>query len=271
MSSPIHDEANPPSWRSPVAWAVACVLLVGCLIGWQVQADHGLIRLQQLTRIGPDMLWHGLTWLGDTHLALALFVAAALLGRHRAALPALIWSLLPATLVTHALKMIAAAPRPAAVLPPDQLHVIGEVLRHGSFPSGHTVTAFTLAGCWVLATPPARRWAAAAAALPLAAAVGVSRVAVGAHWPLDVAVGALLGWLCAALAVTLARRWPLPPALGGRRAAALGALVLGLTLWMRTLPAEVAPLAWALGGLAVGAALAALAPVSRILGPQRAL
>lgn len=265
---PSSTGGSSPSW----SWSVPALLLAAALlVGLTMPPAQAMAHAQRWTQAVPDLVWYGLTWLGDTHLALALFVAAALLGRHRAALPALLWSLLPATLATHALKMIVAAPRPAAVLPPDQLHVVGEVLRHGSFPSGHTVTAFTLAGCWVLAAAPPRRWVAALVALPLAAAVGASRVAVGAHWPLDVAVGALLGWLCAALAVKLARRWPLPPALGGRRAAALAALALGLTLWTRTLPVTVAPLAWMLGGLAIGAALATLTPPSRAVWPQRAL
>lgn len=61
-----------------------------------------------------------------------------------------------------------------------------------SFPSGHTTTAFTMAiiiGHFSAALLPA--------ALPLALMVGFSRIALGAHFPSDVAAGILLGCLCA--------------------------------------------------------------------------
>lgn len=234
------------------------VLAALCLPWLAIPAPLAMHAVQGLTLLGPDLVWCWLTWLGDTHVALTLLVAAALLGGHMRALPLTLHSLLPATLATHALKALAARPRPAAVLPPEALHVVGEVLRHGSFPSGHTVTAFTLAGCWVLAAAPQRRARAALVALPLAAGVGVSRIAVGAHWPLDVAFGALLGWLCALLASAAARRWPLPSVAQRRPWAALAALALGLTLGARALPAEVQPLAFVLGGLAVGSGVVAL-------------
>ncbi|MFN3610573.1 phosphatase PAP2 family protein [Tepidimonas sp.] len=240
-------------WGLPALWLLVIAGLVF------ISPIDALVGVQRLTRTTPDLLWWWLTWLGDTHFALAMFLAAAIATGHRRASPALLWSIAPATLTLHGIKALAAAPRPAAVLPPDAFHLIGDVLRQGSFPSGHTVTAFTLAACWVLTTPPPQRRLAAAAALPLAFAIGLSRVAVGAHWPLDVAVGALLGWLCAAAAVVAARRWGPRPGdvLHHWEIAAAG--VLGLGLWGRALPASVEPLAHALGGLVVGVALVAAA------------
>jgi undecaprenyl-diphosphatase len=60
-----------------------------------------------------------------------------------------------------------------------------------SFPSGHTAAAFGIAvalageGSWL-----------GALTLSLASGIAVSRVYLGAHYPLDVAAGALLGTLC---------------------------------------------------------------------------
>jgi membrane-associated phospholipid phosphatase len=57
-----------------------------------------------------------------------------------------------------------------------------------SFPSGHTLVAFALAE--VYGDAYGRWWT-----YPLAAVIGYSRVYLGAHWPSDVAAGALIGSL----------------------------------------------------------------------------
>ncbi len=59
-----------------------------------------------------------------------------------------------------------------------------------SFPSGHSTTAFALAGVLGFLAP---RWFVPA--LGLALVIGISRVAVGAHYPSDVFAGAILGLL----------------------------------------------------------------------------
>lgn len=61
-----------------------------------------------------------------------------------------------------------------------------------SFPSGHTITAFACAAAVGWFAPRLRL-----ALFALAALVGVSRVAVGAHYASDVAAGAAIGWLSA--------------------------------------------------------------------------
>jgi lipid-A-disaccharide synthase len=84
-------------------------------------------------------------------------------------------------------QLAAAAPR---------LRVIGAAHRYRAFPSGHAAGAFACAAGLVYAFRGRRRWLWL---LP-AAFVGVTRVACGVHFPLDVAAGALLGcaaaWTC---------------------------------------------------------------------------
>jgi lipid-A-disaccharide synthase len=80
-------------------------------------------------------------------------------------------------------------PSLAAIAP--RLRVIGPTLRHRSFPSGHTAAAFGCAASLGYAFRGRRRWLG----LAPAAFVGVSRVACGVHFPLDVASGALVGTL----------------------------------------------------------------------------
>lgn len=75
-----------------------------------------------------------------------------------------------------------------------------------SFPSGHSFSSTVCAGLLALAVARARPAAAkgaAAVAVLVAAAVGLSRIYLGVHWPLDVLGGWLLaaGWLALATAV----------------------------------------------------------------------
>lgn len=80
-----------------------------------------------------------------------------------------------------------------------------------AFPSGHAFTSTVSAGLLVLVVlrlrPSAARPAVAAAAV-FAVAVGVSRVYLGVHWPLDVLGSWLLaaGWLAAASLWAVPRR-----------------------------------------------------------------
>lgn len=69
-----------------------------------------------------------------------------------------------------------------------------------SFPSGHT------AGSVAAARALSRNFPAAGAAAGAAAfGIGISRVAKGAHWPLDVAAGAVIGLVAEALSAMLLR------------------------------------------------------------------
>ncbi|MFD8706529.1 phosphatase PAP2 family protein [Kitasatospora sp. NPDC059648] len=86
-----------------------------------------------------------------------------------------------------------------------------------SFPSGHSFTSAVCAGLLALAVAKARPTAARAAAaiaVVFAAAVGLSRIYLGVHWPLDV----LGGWLLAAAWLALGTAAVRRGARAGRRA-----------------------------------------------------
>ena len=91
-------------------------------------------------------------------------------------------------------KFLLEAPRPAALVDNAHMRIVGETLHNVAMPSGHTLTAFAAAAALFFALPAVRRgrhlWLFA-----LALGVGLSRMAVGAHWPADVAMGAVLGLL----------------------------------------------------------------------------
>jgi undecaprenyl-diphosphatase len=73
----------------------------------------------------------------------------------------------------------------------------------GSFPSGHSASAFACATVIAWASPRL-----AVPAFVLAALVAWSRVYVGVHWPLDVLGGAALGVLVATALLKLAATRP---------------------------------------------------------------
>ena len=177
-----------------------------------------------------DSLWANWTLLGDAWVVLALLLP--FVGRH----PGLIWSaVLTAILAGIAvplLKHLFAMPRPPAVLAADVVHVIGPAYMSRSFPSGHTTTAFVLAG--VLSLYFRRYWVLALSVI-VAGGVGISRMAVGVHWPLDVTTGAALGWLCAVAGSRWASRWHWGESLTGQRAIAalLFLITLGLLFFFK--------------------------------------
>jgi undecaprenyl-diphosphatase len=77
--------------------------------------------------------------------------------------------------------------RPAAELLPVHRRMTRRP-RSSSFPSGHSASAFAFASAVTM-----EHKGAATLVLPLAAAVGYSRVHTGVHWPSDVAAGAAIG------------------------------------------------------------------------------
>lgn len=220
MSARTGTQLPSPWWQ----WSVPALCLLGAALISVLDLNQGLfLWLNQLgldsgSHNLRDRFWASTTLLGDTLVAFSLL---ALLLRKR---PDIVWTLfltaLFTTLWVHGLKNAVDALRPLAVLGAEQVHVIGEALNKNAFPSGHTATAFTLAAVICLrGVHPAL----AVGALLLATLAGISRIMVGAHWPLDVLAGALGGWLAALIGIRLYARWPAPSRPVAR-------LIIGLTL-----------------------------------------
>lgn len=180
--------------------------------------------LNHVAQVFPALWWSHLTILGDASLGLLLMLP--LLGRR----PDLAWQFLLAalfaTLWSHGMKEIFSSLRPPAVLSADSFRLIGPMLEHNSFPSGHTTTAFVLAGL-VAVQPWGQR--IKLAMLLLAALVGLSRIACGVHWPLDVLGGMFGGWLSAVAGVLLAQYWR--AGLNVRFQQVLALILVVLTVW----------------------------------------
>ncbi|MGW7363043.1 phosphatase PAP2 family protein [Streptomyces sp. NPDC054841] len=97
-----------------------------------------------------------------------------------------------AHLASMGLKQVVRRPRPE---PPVYEPLVRTASRH-SFPSSHATSAAAAAVAFGALSPAGRRLVP-----PLAAAMCVSRLVVGVHYPTDVAAGALLGGLTAGLGV----------------------------------------------------------------------
>lgn len=120
--------------------------------------------------------------------ALPLVAAAAALWRRLRLAAALAAATLLKPWLEAVAKMVVQRDRPAETLPDVILR--GNSAAHGlSFPSGHAMVIFAITALMV---PYIKGWRKV---LPwaLAAAVCLSRVYLGAHFPLDVAAGAGLG------------------------------------------------------------------------------
>jgi undecaprenyl-diphosphatase len=137
--------------------------------------------------------------------ALALSAAFAIWMRSRDPRSALrdavgaLGALAIAGVLAHALKLFAHTPRPLSVLGAGRVHVVLEPLRHGAFPSGHAAAVSALAA-WATLRHGRSAWPL----WLLAAAGGVSRVYVGAHWCTDVGAGWAVGAAAGAVAWVIA-------------------------------------------------------------------
>jgi undecaprenyl-diphosphatase len=137
-------------------------------------------------------------------LVLLVLGVAVAGGRARAGAIALA-TIAAATLTSEALKHLLATPRPAnPFLPPD------------AWPSGHATAAGALVAALLIVTPPGRRRPVAVGGAVLVAAVSVSLVVTGVHFPSDVAGGVLIAAAWGAIGLSLASR--VPSGAGGRRA-----------------------------------------------------
>ena len=189
---------------SPWTWAVPLAGLILLLVIGLTGTNQSLfLFLNDLLYLEPAGLWLNITLFGDGGMIMVLVLP--FIGRR----PDLIWSGILAALLTTLLvnggKEFFLLDRPPNVLAAGSFHQIGNVFGATSFPSGHTAAAFTLAGVVALLPFPDR---VRVGVLLFAILIGLSRIAIGAHWPMDVAAGMVVGWVAALLGVYLARRIP---------------------------------------------------------------
>jgi membrane-associated phospholipid phosphatase len=162
------------------------------------------LKLNSILSVYPNFA-HNISYLGDA-LVLFPFVFIFLFIKPKLWEAIIISSLF--TLITSAvLKLIFAVPRPTAMINMETFTIMGRPnILHTSLPSGHAMTAFMVISILLYAFMPKKMssriiWTTLLITIGLI--IGFSRVAVGAHYPLDVVVGCILGYIMAIFGIKI--------------------------------------------------------------------
>lgn len=127
-----------------------------------------------------------------------------------------IWEvLLPASLVSllfcSSLKRIFAVPRPAVMIDNDSFVIIGKKLSgSNSLPSGHSITIFTILTILMFAFIPQKtkyKMVYSISILTFGLVLAFSRVGVGAHYPIDVISGSIIGYISGLIGIFISIRY----------------------------------------------------------------
>lgn len=189
---------------------VLLILVVTMVVQASVKLPTTLfVFLNSMCAQWPDAVWQNLTQLGDT-LVLLCCMAPLLWIR-----PHWIYGFIAAiplgSFLSLFFKKAFDAPRPGDVLSLSDFHAIAPVLSGSSFPSGHTITAFAFAAVLWMSLRQEKQGVfkrfSQILALLLAAGIGLSRIAMGVHWPQDVLSGACMGWLAGLSGVLLVENY----------------------------------------------------------------
>jgi membrane-associated phospholipid phosphatase len=168
--------------RALVVAACALALLIAAFVPVSMCNPALFSAINGLHSHYSDPVWLGLTTLGDGFLLVIVLGACGLINPRVTVLGLIL--MLVASMFVHAIKWAVPVSRPVEAL--GYVHVIGPTLRHGSFPSGHAGAVFA-AALGVVHYSSCRL--TALFIVMGASLVGLSRIFVGAHFPLDVLGG----------------------------------------------------------------------------------
>ena len=150
-----------------------------------------------------------LTQIGDASIFLSFLIIFIVYA------PKLWESLLSASLVSllfsYLLKKIFLVPRPAQVFANDSFIIIGKkAVGFASLPSGHSITVFTTLTVLLFAFMPKKLnykilWAFSIISIGLI--IVFTRVGVGAHHPLDVIIGSIIGYISGLIGIFISRKY----------------------------------------------------------------
>lgn len=204
-----------PIFLLPVLLLVVVVLFLYsqnalCVEGYiQIQKNSFFLINHNLGQY--PYLQINLTQLGDALVILSLlsifFVYASKVWE------ALLSGSLVSLLLASLLKKIFAMPRPAAVFSDDSFIIIGKKLTgHNSLPSGHSITVFTALTVLLFSFMPKSLKSKIAwylAFVVVGSMLVFTRIGVGAHYPLDVIIGSIIGYISGLAGIFISRKYKL--------------------------------------------------------------
>jgi dolichol-phosphate mannosyltransferase len=201
-------------WPARIAAATGAILTLGLALPLVQPVDNQLFLAVNALGDGPEWLYQALDPHGRNYailFALIVLGAAFTLRRARYVLGAALAVGLAGYAAGAILKLVnlfVDRPRPEEVLGDQVLLSHDRTWAHiASYPSGHMIVTAALVTVAVVLLPRLR-WPLYA----YLAAVAVTRVAFGAHFPIDVMAGTFLGHEFGLLAVTLLANARLLPA-----------------------------------------------------------
>lgn len=164
-------------------------------------------------------LEYNLTQIGDASIFLSFLIIFLVYA------PKIWEALISASLVSlvfsNGLKNLFDVPRPAVVYDNDLFIIVGKTaVGYSSLPSGHSITIFTTLTVLLYAFMPKDfkfkfLWTFFIIALGLF--IASSRVGVGAHHPLDVVIGSIIGYISGLIGVFISRKYKIFSWVGNKK------------------------------------------------------
>ena len=201
-------------WAPRIALAMLFAWAVAAALPLLAPLDERLFVAVNHLGDGPEWLYQALDPHSRNYMLLAAAATLAVLAGSRrlrfagGALLAMALAGVFSDLVLEIIQLAVDRPRPEEALGGEALRSHGRHWSHiPSFPSGHLIVTTALVAAAAAMAPRLRP-----ALFAYLAAVAVTRVAFGAHFPLDVLVGTILGWQVGIFSVALTRAARLLPA-----------------------------------------------------------
>ncbi|MFW0738977.1 phosphatase PAP2 family protein [Flavobacterium sp. T12S277] len=173
----------------------------------QIQKDSFFFINHHLRQY-PNLIYN-LTQFGDC-LVFSSFISILIVYTPK------IWESLLSTLIVTLifsclLKHLFAVPRPAAVFDNTSFFIAGKAIcAHNSLPSGHSITIFATLTILMFPFAPKNlkcRILYYFTFIILGSILAFTRVGIGAHYPLDVIIGSIIGYISGLLGIFITRKY----------------------------------------------------------------